>query len=186
MFWAGLHALRSWRRRRKWRRNGVVVKRACLVTGVDFQGAAILEDRCRLIGDPKIVVGENFYANVDCHFLGEITFGNDVSIGPKTVIWGRDHRLSRGELIRRQGHIKRPIRIGDDVWIGAQCTILKGVTVGSGAVIGAGSVVVEDIPEYAIVVGNPARVARFRQWAAQDDGGQTPGCPLEVPLDRQF
>ena len=52
--------------------------------------------------------------------------------------------------------------IGNDVWIGANSTILSGVTIGDGAIIGAGSVVRRDVPPYAVVAGNPARVARFR------------------------
>lgn len=161
--------LRAWRRRRRWCKSGIVVKRSCQVVNVDFRGPAILEERCRLIGDPQIVVGSHFYANVDCHFLGQITIGDDVSVGPKTVIWGRDHRFSRDKLIRQQGHVRRPIRIGDDVWIAAHCTVLKGVEIGRGAVIGAGSVVTGDIPPYAIAVGNPAKILRFRQKTGRDD-----------------
>jgi acetyltransferase-like isoleucine patch superfamily enzyme len=95
--------------------------------------------------------------------MGEISIGNDVQIGPKTVIWGRDHSFSKDMLIREQGYIKAPIMIGDDVWIGANCTILKGVVISKGAVIGAGSVVTRNIPEYAIAAGNPARVIGCRE-----------------------
>lgn len=56
--------------------------------------------------------------------------------------------------------------IGDEVWLGANCTILSGVTIGSGAVVGAGAVVRRDVPPYAIVTGNPAEVARTRFDAA--------------------
>ena len=52
--------------------------------------------------------------------------------------------------------------IENGVWIGCNVTILKGVTVGRGAVIGAGSVVTKSIPAYAIAVGNPAKVIKFR------------------------
>jgi len=52
--------------------------------------------------------------------------------------------------------------IGNDVWIGANSVILKGVTINDGAIIGAGSVVTKDVPSYAIVVGNPARVLKLR------------------------
>lgn len=55
-----------------------------------------------------------------------------------------------------------PVEIGHDVWIGAHAIILSGVSIGTGAVIGAGAVVTKDIPTYAIAVGNPARVVRYR------------------------
>jgi acetyltransferase-like isoleucine patch superfamily enzyme len=57
---------------------------------------------------------------------------------------------------------KGPITVGNDVWFGARCTILSGVTIGNGAVIGAGAIVTRNIPGYAIAVGNPARVLRYR------------------------
>ena len=63
-----------------------------------------------------------------------------------------------------QGHpaSKGDIRIGNDVWIGTHAIILSGVTIGDGAVIAAGSVVTKDVPPYAIVGGNPAKLIRFR------------------------
>ncbi|NIX76508.1 CatB-related O-acetyltransferase [Microvirga terricola] len=53
-------------------------------------------------------------------------------------------------------------RIGHDVWIGARALILPGVTIGNGAIIGAGAVVAKDVPDYAVVVGNPGRVVKYR------------------------
>ncbi len=54
------------------------------------------------------------------------------------------------------------IRIGNDVWLGANCCILPGVTIGDGAIIAANAVVTKDVPDYAIVAGNPARIKRYR------------------------
>lgn len=144
------------------RRNGVIIHHDSVFSNISFGGSATIEPYCRIIGDPTIEVGDNFYLNVGCHLLGEMLIGRDVMIGPKTVIWGRDHGMSRESPMRAQGHIKAPIVIGDDVWISANVTILKGVTIGSGAVIGAGAVVTKDVPEYGVVAGNPARLLRFR------------------------
>lgn len=54
------------------------------------------------------------------------------------------------------------VKIGNDVWFGAGAIVLKGVNIGNGAVIGAGAVVTKDVPPYAIVAGNPARVLKLR------------------------
>lgn len=56
----------------------------------------------------------------------------------------------------------KEIYIGNDVWIGANASILAGVSIGDGAIIGAGSVVTKDVPDYAIVAGNPARILKYR------------------------
>ncbi|MEY8781479.1 DapH/DapD/GlmU-related protein [Allomuricauda sp. XS_ASV26] len=131
-------------------------------SNISFNGSATIEPYCRLIGEPKIIVGNNFYMNAHCHILGNIKFGDNVMLGPKVVIWGRDHGMKIGLPMNAQPHVNKPIVIGEDVWIGAGAIILKGVKIGNGAVVGAGSVVTKDVPEYAIVVGNPARIIKRR------------------------
>lgn len=64
---------------------------------------------------------------------------------------GNTHSYARGDII-----------VQNDVWIGANCTILDGVSIGNGAVVAAGAVVTKSVPAYAIVGGNPAKVIRFR------------------------
>ena len=149
----------------KWvlNRRGVKISNNCFFTNIKFLGTATIDPYCRMIGDPLITFGENFYMNAGCHILGQITFGKDVMIGPKTVIWGRNHGIATGTPMRLQKPTRSPITIGDDVWIGANVTIVKGITIGSGAVIGAGSVVTKDIDPNVIAVGNPARVIRSRE-----------------------
>jgi virginiamycin A acetyltransferase len=56
----------------------------------------------------------------------------------------------------------KKIIIGNDVWIGQNVTILSAVTIGNGAIIGTGAIVAKDVPDYAVVVGNPAKIIRYR------------------------
>ena len=66
-------------------------------------------------------------------------------------LWSNQDAVTRGA-----------VNIGHDVWVGQNAIILSGVTVGNGAIIGAGAVVTKDVPPYAIVVGNPATISRYR------------------------
>lgn len=69
--------------------------------------------------------------------------------------------------IWQQRLLAAPIQVGNDVWIGAQSVILRGVTIGDGAIIGANSVVTKDIPAYSVAVGSPAKVIRLRNRIGQ-------------------
>ena len=101
-----------------------------------------------------------------------ISIGNFCSIAPGVIIQEYFHDAQRLSTYFIQQNVlkkpseetvsKGPIRIGHDVWIGAQSIILSGVTIGNGVIIGAGSVVTKDIPDFAIVGGNPAKVIRMR------------------------
>jgi virginiamycin A acetyltransferase len=72
------------------------------------------------------------------------------------------HRVLLDDRSRDLPHGKAGIAVGNDVWIGRDAMVLPGVRIGHGAVIGAGSVVTKDVPPYAIVAGNPARLIRKR------------------------
>lgn len=106
-------------------------------------------------------VGKAFFANYNTVMLdgADITFGNYVFIAPNCVFTTAGHALDTPQ--RNAGlEIALPITVGDNVWIGANVTVLPGVTIGSDTVIGAGSVVTRDIPSGVIAVGNPCRVMR--------------------------
>lgn len=106
----------------------------------------------------------------------EIQIGAFCSIGPGVrVLGGGEHVTERVTTFPlntllwdpegRDRHDARDVRatvIGNDVWIGSGAIVVGGVTVGDGVVIGAGAVVAKDVPPYAIVVGNPAQVHRYR------------------------
>lgn len=109
----------------------------------------------------NIEIGENFYTNHNCVILdgAKVTFGDNVFIAPNCTFSTAGHPLDVEQ--RNQGlEYAYPIRVGDNVWIGASVTVLPGVTIGSNTVIGAGSVVNRDIPDGVVAVGNPCRVLR--------------------------
>lgn len=162
MFKTIFFTLKNWFHKKFLKTKKVIIYDNTVFSGVNFLGKAVIEPYCRLSGDPEIIIGNNFYMNAHCHMLGNIKIGSNVMIGPKTVIWGRDHGMKRDKPMKEQEHIKKDINIEDDVWIGANVTILKGVRIRKGAVIGAGSVVTKNIPEFAVAVGNPASVIKYR------------------------
>ena len=92
----------------------------------------------------------------------EIIIGSEVLIGSGALIMDNDmHQLNPvNRRYSTENIAAAPVRIGDNVFIGARAIILKGVTIGDGSVIGAGSVVASDIPSMCIAVGNPAKVIR--------------------------
>ena len=109
----------------------------------------------------NISVGKNFYCNFNCAILdsAKVTFGDNVFIAPNCVFSPAGHAIDR-ELRAKGYEIALPITVGDDVWFGANVTVLPGVTIGSGTIIGASSVVTKDIPSGVIAGGNPCRVLR--------------------------
>jgi acetyltransferase-like isoleucine patch superfamily enzyme len=118
---------------------------------------ATLQEKARL------EVGANFSMTGGTLGVTEsIVIGNNVTVGINTMIIDSDfHPLtpSQRELNPNQGR-SAAVLIEDDVFIGLNCLVLKGVTIGRGSVIGAASVVTKDVPAGVIVAGNPARVVR--------------------------
>ena len=113
----------------------------------------------------RLCIGEGTgVSNSEIYCATSIQIGQRVLIGGGTRIYDTDfHALSPED---RQVHAlaqgkSAPIRIGDDVFVGAFSTILKGVSIGDRAVIGAGSVVARDVPAGEIWAGNPAKMIRL-------------------------
>jgi acetyltransferase-like isoleucine patch superfamily enzyme len=112
---------------------------------------------CRFLHGPGVRLGERCVINHGCLLDGRrfaIQVGNDVSIGPEAVILTIGHDPRSADFSDRGGAVS----IGDHVWIGFRAIVLPGVSIGEGAVVGAGSVVTRDVPPFAIVAGNPARL----------------------------
>lgn len=109
----------------------------------------------------NISVGENFYANHNLIILdgNRVSFGDNVFIAPSCTFSTAGHPIDKER--RNKGlEYAHPITVGDDVWFGANVTVLPGVKIGSNVVIGAGSLVNKDIPDNSLALGNPCKVVR--------------------------
>lgn len=124
----------------------------------------------------KVSVGNYTYGNIDILDFGtneKLSIGSFCSIAPNVkFILNADHCTDyfttfplKVKVLQNQdkeGISKGDIIVGDDVWLGLNAVILSGVTIGQGAIIAAGAVVTKNVPPYAIVGGNPARIIKYR------------------------
>lgn len=109
----------------------------------------------------NIEIGKNFYANHNLVILdgNKVKFGDNVFVAPNCAFYSAGHPLDYKE--RNKGlEYAKPIKVGNNVWIGGNVTVLPGVSIGDNVVIGAGSVVTKDISSNVIAVGNPCRVIK--------------------------
>jgi acetyltransferase-like isoleucine patch superfamily enzyme len=125
----------------------------------------------RFRGMQNLSVGNRVHIGVDCFLQasGGIEIGDNVILGPGVKIWSMNHIYNDPDTpVHDQGYEKRAVRIGDDVWIGANAFIMPGADIGDGTVISANSVVGgKTIPPFSILAGNPARKIGIRK---KDEG----------------
>ena len=113
----------------------------------------------------RISVGDNCNLSSGMKVIGDLVLGDDVMLGPEVVFISYNHEVSDLEVpMRAQGATEsKPVIVGNDVWIGMRVMVMPGVTIGSHSIVAAGSVVTKDVPEWAIVGGNPAKVIKYRK-----------------------
>lgn len=170
--------LYCWRQGLQWDRSWVFLglpfifqaKQGCIEIGKNFTACSQVSQNDLGVSQPvvlravrddaRIRIGDNVgISGASICAIQSVTVGDDCMIGrgalisdsdshPIDPLHRKDHSLTKSEAIE----------IGDNVFIGAHAIVMKGVRIGQGAVVGAASVVCKDVPEYAIVVGNPARV----------------------------
>lgn len=132
----------------------------------------LLLERCSSVGSSVRLRMPLVIYHPEC-----ISFGNRVDVGENVVIRGgggisigNDVLIAAGAALVSEGHpvnpprwgrnVSKPIRIGNEVWIGANAVVLPGVTIGDGSIVAAGAVVSCDVPDNVVVAGVPARVIR--------------------------
>lgn len=109
----------------------------------------------------NIKIGKDFYSNHNLTILdaNTVEFGDNVFIAPNCSFYTAGHPLD-SETRNKGLEYAKPIKIGNNVWIGGNVIVLPGVTIGDNVVIGAGSVVAKDIPSGVVAVGNPCKVIK--------------------------
>ncbi len=109
----------------------------------------------------NIFVGENFYANFNCTFLdvSTIEIGDNCMFAPNVQLYTATHPL---HPVKRNSGLEyaKPIKIGNNVWLGGGVIVTPGVTLGNNVVVGAGSVVTKSFPDNVVIAGNPARIIK--------------------------
>lgn len=140
--------------------DGVTVDREAVI-----RGSGVIRDLgVGVRVGPRAAIGARNFI----HGGGGVTIGRDTLLGPGVQIFSENHVADDLDRpIIEQGERRSPVRIGDDVWIGAASIVLAGVTIGDGAIVAAGSVVTKDVPARAIVAGTPAKLVRMRGESAR-------------------
>jgi maltose O-acetyltransferase len=120
---------------------------------------------------PRLVIGRGTYVNRFTMFDASesIEVGRKCLIGPFCYITDHDHGIEAASSVVEQALVDAPVRIGNNVWIGAGAIVLKGVTIGNDAVIGAGAVVTRNVGSGDKVVGVPARLIQSRSTTSKDE-----------------
>jgi virginiamycin A acetyltransferase len=127
---------------------------------------------------PTIEIGDHAYLGVYC-CIGDVTIEDDVLVGSHVSITNgsRQHGTSRLDIpVREQPGEWPRVTIGRDTWIGDRAVVMADV--GEHCVVGAGAVVTRPVPDYAIVVGSPARIVG---WRKEPDEGLKENEPSELP-----
>lgn len=170
---AKFHTIRSSLRRTYFKLLGLKIKKGGSLGRIICEWPNKLEigSNCEIQDEVRFWIkapfsNENYIKIGDRVFIGcgsdfncnsKIIIGNDCLIASNTTLVDICHQFKIDSTINEQPCDVKEIVIGDDVWIGTGCIILKGVTVGKGSIIGAGSLVNKPIPEYEIWAGCPAR-----------------------------
>lgn len=115
----------------------------------------------------SIEIGAGTHIQPECQFsayTGNIKVGKNVQIAPRCAFYPYNHGIAREKSMMEQPLVSEGgINVMNEAWLGYGVIVLDGVTIGQGAVVGAGAVVKDDIPDYAIAVGMPAKVVRMRE-----------------------
>ncbi|HBK5435322.1 TPA: chorismate mutase [Enterococcus faecium] len=134
----------------------------------------------------NIFVGENFYANFNCTFLdvSTIEIGDNCMFAPNVQLYTAKHPL---HPVKRNSGLEyaKPIKIGNNVWLGGGVIVTPGVTLGDNVVVGAGSVVTKSFPDNVVIAGNPARIIKTVEEELTEESLETLRHKIDM-IDREL
>lgn len=134
----------------------------------------------------NIFVGENFYANFNCTFLdvSTIEIGDNCMFAPNVQLYTATHPL---HPVKRNSGLEyaKPIKIGNNVWLGGGVIVTPGVTLGDNVVVGAGSVVTKSFPDNVVIAGNPARIIKTVEEELTEESFETLRHKIDM-IDREL
>lgn len=123
---------------------------------------SVVESFCCInnaVGD--IIIGDNTRIGLHTTVIGPVEIGSNVNLAQGIVVTALNHNFTDcTKRIDEQGVSTAKVTIGNDVWIGANATVLPGVTIGNHSVVAAGAVVTKDVPPYSLVGGVPAKILK--------------------------
>lgn len=140
--------------------NNIYIQDYSCVRGlnINIEDNVFIHENVLIRSNEYISIGKNTTINRNCCVLAKVVIGENCSIAPNVVIVGANHNFKDPTMvIKAQGSEMLGIKIEDDVWIGANVTVLDGITIGKGAVVAAGAVVNKQVLPYTIVGGIPAK-----------------------------
>jgi len=130
---------------------------------VQCKGRIILNDDVMLFAKGKLIIGNGFGINKYSRIIAheKIEIGNQVTIGQMVSILDHDHNYTmNADKLTLDGYTTAPVKIGNNIWIGDKCTILKGVTIGDNVVVGANTLVHKDVPSGVVIGGVPFKILK--------------------------
>lgn len=123
---------------------------------------SVVESFCCInnaVGD--VIIGDNTRIGLHSTVIGPVEIGSNVNLAQGIVVTALNHNFTDcTKRIDEQGVSTAKVTIGNDVWIGANATVLPGVTIGNHCVVAAGAVVTKDVPPYSLVGGVPAKILK--------------------------
>jgi acetyltransferase-like isoleucine patch superfamily enzyme len=123
---------------------------------------SVIESFCCInnaVGD--VIIGDHTRVGLHNTIIGPVTIGNHVNLAQGITVTALNHTFTDSDKrIDEQGVTTMPVHLEDDIWVGANATILPGVSIGQHSVVAAGAVVTKDVPPHSLVAGVPAKVIK--------------------------